>query len=141
MQYIGIYPPFADSRPAIATYKTRIFSKPYISPLDRSTNHLPICPLLGGESIHHTWPKTIESTDGLFRPAWWTFPLNVHQVEKKQSKSITLNLQLHQGGGGRRPRRQRSMGNSHTISEQVQILPIAHIFRCASISCFQVVSQ
>ena len=53
---------------AIAKYKTRISSKP---------SNLPIFPLLGGESIHHDWPKTIESTVGLFWPAWASFQTHV----------------------------------------------------------------
>ena len=32
-----------------------------------------LVPLLGDEFIHHDWPKTMESTDGLFRPAWFAF--------------------------------------------------------------------
>ena len=52
----------------ITRHKTRIFSKP---------SNLPICPLLGGESIHHTWPKTMESTDGFFRLARFAFPGHV----------------------------------------------------------------
>ena len=50
----------------------RIFSKP---------SHLPIFPLLGDEFIHHNWPKTLDSTDGLFRATQFAFPHNVRKLQ------------------------------------------------------------
>ena len=44
-------------------FRPLLRTKPAFS---QKPSHLPICPLLGGEFIHTNWPKTLESTDGLF---------------------------------------------------------------------------
>ena len=56
---------------AIATYKTRIFSK---------SSHLPISALLWDECGHQGGTKTINSTVGLFRLAWGPFSASVRRI-------------------------------------------------------------
>ena len=72
---------------AIATYKTRIFSKsPYLS----------ISALLWDECGHQGGTKTINSTLGLFRLAWGSFWTNVLCLWQCFSRDIAIFSELSQ---------------------------------------------
>ena len=60
--------------------------------------HLSICRRLGGESIHQNWPKTLDSTDVLFRMTQFSYPHHmkcfIRSISSYACPAVTFALSL-----------------------------------------------